>query len=148
MAREGGAAGISSPRYVGGGHAGFTDMLEHGGSVIPEHRRELRGGAREFVVGAQFGTDLAAFAAHGMALDALGLEDSPTVLRTAAEIAVFLNRGGRAAVDIGHQIVHLDAGELGPGAEFLRDRLNHVPVSYTHLRAHETGRNLVCRLLL
>src|SRR5665213_2564665 len=22
-----------------------------------------------------------------------------------------------------------------------------VPVSYTHLRAHETGRNLVCRLL-
>src|SRR5665213_4126051 len=23
-----------------------------------------------------------------------------------------------------------------------------VPVSYTHLRAHETGRNLVCRLLL
>src|SRR5674476_950284 len=27
------------------------------------------------------------------------------------------------------------------GEEFL-------PVSYTHLRAHETGRNLVCRLLL
>src|SRR5674476_551557 len=24
----------------------------------------------------------------------------------------------------------------------------HRPVSYTHLRAHETGRNLVCRLLL
>ena len=24
----------------------------------------------------------------------------------------------------------------------------HQPVSYTHLRAHETGRNLVCRLLL
>ena len=24
----------------------------------------------------------------------------------------------------------------------------HHPVSYTHLRAHETGRNLVCRLLL
>src|SRR5674476_378101 len=23
-----------------------------------------------------------------------------------------------------------------------------TPVSYTHLRAHETGRNLVCRLLL
>src|SRR5674476_1643551 len=33
-------------------------------------------------------------------------------------------------------------------------RLSHItferriPVSYTHLRAHETGRNLVCRLLL
>src|SRR5665213_1006078 len=26
--------------------------------------------------------------------------------------------------------------------------LNTGPVSYTHLRAHETGRNLVCRLLL
>src|SRR5678810_155559 len=25
---------------------------------------------------------------------------------------------------------------------------NAEPVSYTHLRAHETGRNLVCRLLL
>ena len=25
---------------------------------------------------------------------------------------------------------------------------NIVAVSYTHLRAHETGRNLVCRLLL
>src|SRR5678810_1409372 len=30
-----------------------------------------------------------------------------------------------------------------PGA----DQGQH-PVSYTHLRAHETGRNLVCRLLL
>ena len=27
-------------------------------------------------------------------------------------------------------------------------RKSHRPVSYTHLRAHETGRNLVCRLLL
>ena len=26
--------------------------------------------------------------------------------------------------------------------------LGGSPVSYTHLRAHETGRNLVCRLLL
>src|SRR5678809_1814972 len=28
------------------------------------------------------------------------------------------------------------------------DSLILLPVSYTHLRAHETGRNLVCRLLL
>src|SRR5674476_920205 len=27
-------------------------------------------------------------------------------------------------------------------------KINDEPVSYTHLRAHETGRNLVCRLLL
>ena len=26
--------------------------------------------------------------------------------------------------------------------------IDEIPVSYTHLRAHETGRNLVCRLLL
>src|SRR5678809_915199 len=32
--------------------------------------------------------------------------------------------------------------------QFYADWLNLVPVSYTHLRAHETGRNLVCRLLL
>src|SRR5674476_677970 len=29
-----------------------------------------------------------------------------------------------------------------------RVRMVDTPVSYTHLRAHETGRNLVCRLLL
>src|SRR5660397_258673 len=28
------------------------------------------------------------------------------------------------------------------------DDLDHDPVSYTHLRAHETKANLVCRLLL
>src|SRR5665213_4472875 len=32
--------------------------------------------------------------------------------------------------------------------DVLRGLLQDVPVSYTHLRAHETGRNLVCRLLL
>ena len=29
-----------------------------------------------------------------------------------------------------------------------RDKIGAKAVSYTHLRAHETGRNLVCRLLL
>ena len=28
------------------------------------------------------------------------------------------------------------------------NNVQQEPVSYTHLRAHETGRNLVCRLLL
>src|SRR5665213_1043242 len=42
----------------------------------------------------------------------------------------------------------------GPGAggssdlEAGGDHVVVVAVSYTHLRAHETGRNLVCRLLL
>ena len=34
-----------------------------------------------------------------------------------------------------------------PGWYYSDQRL-FEPVSYTHLRAHETGRNLVCRLLL
>ncbi len=37
------------------------------------------------------------------------------------------------------------------GYKMLRKTLNMISqwtVSYTHLRAHETGRNLVCRLLL
>ena len=33
-------------------------------------------------------------------------------------------------------------------ARGIGDTTDVVPVSYTHLRAHETGRNLVCRLLL
>src|SRR5674476_204625 len=33
-------------------------------------------------------------------------------------------------------------------APFLIIGILFIPVSYTHLRAHETGRNLVCRLLL
>src|SRR5665213_3811622 len=40
---------------------------------------------------------------------------------------------------------HSERGRL----ERLFRTLSHPgPVSYTHLRAHETGRNLVCRLLL
>src|SRR5665213_2819863 len=44
--------------------------------------------------------------------------------------------------------------ETGEVLEYIQDTsaLNTfemaTPVSYTHLRAHETGRNLVCRLLL
>src|SRR5450756_1840912 len=34
------------------------------------------------------------------------------------------------------------------GLKFLLDQLQHTPVSYTHLRAHETRHDLVCRLLL
>ena len=38
----------------------------------------------------------------------------------------------------------------GPiSAASVKINYSHInPVSYTHLRAHETGRNLVCRLLL
>ena len=33
------------------------------------------------------------------------------------------------------------------GFKYILQPTNTVAVSYTHLRAHETGRNLVCRLL-
>ena len=35
-----------------------------------------------------------------------------------------------------------------PAYDFLLAQRGAWTVSYTHLRAHETGRNLVCRLLL
>ena len=39
-------------------------------------------------------------------------------------------------------------GEVGSGASSSKNGFSQWAVSYTHLRAHETGRNLVCRLLL
>src|SRR5678809_469625 len=49
-------------------------------------------------------------------------------------------------------IVDAELGQGGMGAVYLARDVRHgrvvAPVSYTHLRAHETGRNLVCRLLL
>src|SRR5678809_193870 len=36
----------------------------------------------------------------------------------------------------------------GSGDQPISFSWTSIPVSYTHLRAHETGRNLVCRLLL
>src|SRR5450756_1018336 len=41
----------------------------------------------------------------------------------------------------GHQVDAIVVGGIGGGAL-------HKPVSYTHLRAHETRHDLVCRLLL
>src|SRR5678809_863180 len=37
---------------------------------------------------------------------------------------------------------------LAVNLHWVHDPHGAAPVSYTHLRAHETGRNLVCRLLL
>ena len=44
-------------------------------------------------------------------------------------------------------VVHKYLDEVDEAAK-LCGAINTVAVSYTHLRAHETGRNLVCRLLL
>src|SRR5665213_3732032 len=58
---------------------------------------------------------------------------------------------GGANVDEQHLILVVvdDGGQGGDHLDALaRGQLAPEPVSYTHLRAHETGRNLVCRLLL
>src|SRR5674476_1471883 len=55
--------------------------------------------------------------------------------------------GGRL-VAIGTNL-RVNGVAVGSGSLALRATLQAngaVPVSYTHLRAHETGRNLVCRL--
>src|SRR5678809_1520589 len=58
----------------------------------------------------------------------------------------------RAAEVIGRIQDPADAAQLIPFITSknrpLAREVIFAPVSYTHLRAHETGRNLVCRLLL
>src|SRR5674476_646590 len=49
------------------------------------------------------------------------------------------------------KVVKEDGSKIGYVDALVRSLLliiDAIPVSYTHLRAHETGRNLVCRLLL
>src|SRR5678809_1320746 len=46
-------------------------------------------------------------------------------------------------VDAGAARIGLVLGQTGNAREWA-GLIDHTPVSYTHLRAHETGRNLVC----
>src|SRR5678810_111044 len=55
-----------------------------------------------------------------------------------------LDRSSAASDVYKRQIYHLEA----PRRPRIPNKECPIPVSYTHLRAHETGRNLVCRLLL
>ena len=57
---------------------------------------------------------------------------------TSSHIAFFLN-GENPVLFIGDTLFSGGCGRIFEGT---------YPVSYTHLRAHETGRKLVCRLLL
>ena len=58
------------------------------------------------------------------------LASGPSILTDAELLAILIRTGikGRSALQIAHDIIE--------------------PVSYTHLRAHETSLHLVCRLLL
>ena len=47
-------------------------------------------------------------------------------------------------ITLAYKLYTIENGEK----EFTEEAPAEHPVSYTHLRAHETGRNLVCRLLL
>src|SRR5660398_86750 len=52
-------------------------------------------------------------------------------------------------LELGRRTLNLYAALVDYGQAFTqRICFLHVPVSYTHLRAHETKANLVCRLLL
>src|SRR5678810_1391201 len=69
-----------------------------------------------------------------------------SVLTSVAGIrALAIGMQGRLsnAMDENLYIPGVVSGELGTTSI-----TQSTPVSYTHLRAHETGRNLVCRLLL
>src|SRR5678816_248762 len=68
-------------------------------------------------------------------LPACGLLDQ-LVAQNGLKTAVFTNAG-----------YGLQNRVVGGGVPFFQD-VNPIPVSYTHLRAHETPEHLVCRLLL
>src|SRR5674476_246677 len=81
-------------------------------------------------------------------------EKKPKIVLFGASLFLFphpVKEAYDAARDVGATIVYDSAHVLGliAGEQF-QDPLNEGvdAVSYTHLRAHETGRNLVCRLLL
>ena len=55
----------------------------------------------------------------------------------------------KALFNIGVPYELINYCEIDKYASKAYSLIHHIPaVSYTHLRAHETGRNLVCRLLL
>ena len=74
---------------------------------------------------------------------------------TIADIAVATNSGQIKTGSLSrsdrmakyNQLLRIEE-EIGNNAVYGYKRIKKGAVSYTHLRAHETGRNLVCRLLL
>ena len=59
--------------------------------------------------------------------------------------------GGATGVELAGALAEMKKGILPkdyPDLDIRQMKINIIPVSYTHLRAHETRSNLVCRLLL
>src|SRR5674476_1613412 len=87
----------------------------------------------------------------------IGSMMAPTVATTAEGDLIALGSGGseriRSAlmsvlIGLLDRGLPLAAAVRGPRLHWDRATLQVEPVSYTHLRAPETGRKLVCRLLL
>src|SRR5664279_5810034 len=77
-------------------------------------------------------------AARSLKITQPGLSRSIQSLERAAGVQIFIR--GAGAIEV------TDAGEVF--LEYAREVMSHSsdPVSYTHLRAHETDSYLVCRL--
>src|SRR5665648_1002296 len=72
-----------------------------------------------------------------------GPKEKSVTVKSGADLYALSNE--RAAYHDGFEVAEINAE---PGAEFVRFSSGRTPVSYTHLRAHETRHDLVCRLLL
>src|SRR5678809_318139 len=75
--------------------------------------------------------------------------DDPTIIALEARVAKLLGKAAALFVPSGTMGNFLGvASTANPGDEVILERqchiMNYEAVSYTHLRAHETGRNLVC----
>src|SRR5678809_283979 len=105
----------------------MTDLLIAGRNLLQHTRRNLfLGGAVAMVT--------MAFAL----LNALSVGVKEVMIKTATTLETgHVNVGG---------FFKITSGQSAPVVTHYAKVLE--PVSYTHLRAHETGRNLVCRLLL
>src|SRR5674476_683546 len=69
------------------------------------------------------------------------------ILADESEFEFTPREGYGVAIDLGTTTIVAQLVDLS-SAKVLAVETCLNPVSYTHLRAHETGRNLVCRLLL
>src|SRR5665648_969597 len=72
-----------------------------------------------------------------------GPKEKSVTVKSGADLYALSNE--RASYHDGFEVAEINAE---PGAEFVRFSSGRTPVSYTHLRAHETRHDLVCRLLL
>ena len=87
----------------------------------------------------------------GLTHFALSFQSKEDVLRTTEQLrsdGYTIAGEPRTSGDGYFESVILDPNGNRVECVYRKEETSNEPVSYTHLRAHETGRNLVCRLLL